>query len=87
MWLVLCDEEGRQIRVGFGDFGKGPGLGRVLVSVEDSRGNKVVPEHAYHFDVRSPETIDLNRYAEEPEELPDLPAYLVVEPYFRPVGT
>ncbi len=79
--LLLRTEGGGELRVQLEDSEVGPGLGAVLVSVQDGEGREVVPEHPYHFDVRRPDTLDLARYVEEPEELPDLPAFLQVEPY------
>jgi len=70
-----------EIRVELEDFQMGPGLATVRVSVVDEAGREVVPEHPYHFDVRKPGTLDLDRYVSEPEELPDLPAFLAVEPF------
>ncbi|MGB9879143.1 MAG: hypothetical protein ACPLRM_00150, partial [Anaerolineae bacterium] len=79
--LILKDEARNIIEVPLEDCGMGPGLGVVDVSVVDGMGNEIVPSHPYHFDVRAPETLNLARYVEEPEELPDLPAFLQVEPY------
>ncbi|MEW6049055.1 MAG: hypothetical protein AB1609_21725 [Bacillota bacterium] len=82
MELVLRAEQGSgEIRVELEDFQMGPGLAAIRVSVVDEAGREVVPEHAYHFDVREPGTLDLDRYVSEPEELPDLPAFLIVEPF------
>jgi len=41
----------------------------------------VVSKHPHHFNVRRPDTLDLARYIEEPEELPELPALLQIELY------
>ena len=78
--LLLRTKGGGDLRVELEDSGVGPGLGAVLVSVQCG-GREVVPEHPYHFDVRRPDALDLARYVEEPEELPDLPAFLQVESY------
>lgn len=79
--LVLRNETGDEIEVALEDAIQGPGLGVLYVSVIGADGDLLAPEHPYHFDVRKPETIDLSRYVEEPEELPNLPAFLQVEPY------
>ncbi len=82
--LVLTNETGATIKVPLDDCCKGPGLGVVNISVVDGMGNTIVPDHRYHFDVRTPESLNLNNYVEEPGELPNLPAFLQVEPYQQP---
>ncbi|MCR4425047.1 MAG: hypothetical protein NUW23_02500, partial [Firmicutes bacterium] len=85
--LILKNETGATIEVPLEDCGQGPGLGAVSVSVVDGHGTEIVPNHRYHFDVRTRSTLDLSRYVEEPGELPNLPAFLQVEPYQQPGNT
>lgn len=80
------DPAAGELRVELGDCGMDPGLGTVLVSVRDGSGREVVPEHRYQFDVHEPRTLDRGRYVEEPRELPDLPAFLVLGPFRRRLG-
>lgn len=82
--LVLTNEMEATIEVPLENCGLGPGLGVVNVSVVDSVGKEIVPSHRYHFDVRTPRTLNLNNYVEEASELPNLPAFLQVEPYQQP---
>lgn len=63
------------------ETGQGPGLGAVVVQVVDGDGQEIVREHKYHFEVMDAGEMDLDQYVSEPEELPDLPAFLEVEPY------